>query len=53
MAENKDYQADAQKVELPVGSPIDGAQISRMINALAAATTPEVVTTFSRLSGAR
>jgi hypothetical protein len=53
MAENKDYQADAQKVELPVGSPIDGARISRMINVLAAATTPEVVATFSRLSGAR
>ena len=50
MAEDKDYLADAQKVELPVGSPIDGAQISKMIGALAAATTPEDVAQFSRLS---
>ena len=53
MAEDKDYLADAQKVELPVGSPIDGAQISKMIGALAAATTPEVVAQFSRLSATR
>jgi tripartite-type tricarboxylate transporter receptor subunit TctC len=53
MAQDKDYQVDAQKVELPVGSPIDGAQISSMIGELAKATTPEVVAEFSRLSGAR
>ena len=53
MAQDKDYQADAQKVELPVGSPIDGAQIATMIGALAAATTPEVVAEFMRLAELR
>src|SRR3954463_1100933 len=53
MAGDKEYQADAQKVDLPVGAPIDGAQISKMIATLAGATTPEVVAEFSRLSGVR
>jgi hypothetical protein len=53
MAQDKDYQADAQKVELPVGNPIEGAQIATMIAALAAATTPEVIAEFMRLAGSR
>jgi len=53
MAADKDYQADAQKVELPVGSPIEGSQIGIMIGALAAAATPEVIAEFSRLAGVR
>ena len=53
MAEDKDYQTDALKVELPVGSPIGGAQISRLISKLAQTTTPDVVAEFSRLAGAR
>ncbi len=53
MAQDKDYQADAVKVELPVGSPIEGAQIADMIRALAAATTPEVIAEFNRLAGAK
>ena len=44
---------DAQKVELPVGNPIEGTQIATMIGALAAATTPEVVAEFMRLAGSR
>jgi hypothetical protein len=53
MAQDKDYQSDAQKVELPVGSPIEGSQIARMIGALAAAATPEVIAEFTRLAGSR
>jgi len=53
MAQDKDYQADAERVELPVGSPIDGARIADMISALAAAATPEVVAEFNRLAGAK
>jgi hypothetical protein len=53
MAADADYQADAQKVDLPVGSPIEGAQIAKVIAALARATTPEVVAEFNRLAGSR
>jgi hypothetical protein len=50
MAQDKDYQADALKVELPVGEPIAGARIAEMIAALATATTPEVTAEFNRLA---
>src|SRR5262245_21492479 len=53
MAQDKDYQADAEKVELPVGSPIEGSQIATMIRALAAAATPEVIAEFNRLAGGK
>jgi hypothetical protein len=53
MAEDKDYQADAAKVELPVCNPIDGSRIAAMIRALAAATTPEVIAEFNRLAGGK
>jgi tripartite-type tricarboxylate transporter receptor subunit TctC len=53
MARDKDYQADAEKVELPVGNPIDGSQIATMIRALAAAATPEVIAEFNRLAGGK
>jgi hypothetical protein len=53
MAQDKGYQADALNVELPVGSPIDGAQLAAMMNVLASATTPEVIADFQRLAGAK
>lgn len=53
MAEDRDYQADAVRVELPVGSPIAGAQLAAMMRSLAAATTPEVIAEFMRLSGVK
>jgi tripartite-type tricarboxylate transporter receptor subunit TctC len=53
MAQDPDYQSDALKVDLPVGSPIEGAQIAAMIRALADATTPEVIAEFNRLAGTK
>jgi tripartite-type tricarboxylate transporter receptor subunit TctC len=49
MAQDKDYQADAQRVELPVGSPIEGGQLADMMRALAASTTPAVIAAFNKL----
>src|SRR4051794_36108725 len=42
MAQDRDYQTDAQKLELPVGAPISGSQLAEMMSALAATTTPEI-----------
>jgi len=35
MAADKDYQAEAERVDLPVGQPIEGSRIAQMIAALA------------------
>lgn len=53
MAQDKDYQADAAKVELPVGQPIEGARVAEMIGALAAVATPAVIAEFNRLAGGK
>jgi tripartite-type tricarboxylate transporter receptor subunit TctC len=53
MAADKDYQAEAERVDLPVGQPIEGARIAQMIAALAANATPEVIAEFNRLANAK
>ena len=50
MAHDADYQADARRVELPVGSPIEGGKLADMMRALAAATTPDVIAEFQKLA---
>jgi tripartite-type tricarboxylate transporter receptor subunit TctC len=47
------YQADAVKADLPVGAPLEGAQLAAMINDLAASATPEIVAAYRRLSGSK
>jgi tripartite-type tricarboxylate transporter receptor subunit TctC len=53
MAQDPDYQADARRVELPVGRPIEGGKLADMMRALAAATTPDVVAEFQKLAAGR
>jgi tripartite-type tricarboxylate transporter receptor subunit TctC len=53
MAADKDYQADAERVDLPVGQPIEGSRIAEMIGALAKVATPPVIAEFNRLAGAK
>jgi len=53
MAADKDYQVDAERVNLPVGQPIEGARIAQMISALATGATPEVIAEFNRLAAAK
>jgi tripartite-type tricarboxylate transporter receptor subunit TctC len=53
MAADKDYQADAERVDLPVGPPIEGARIAEMIGALATVATPPVIAEFNRLAAGR
>src|SRR5262249_9505587 len=53
MARDKDYQAEAEKIAQPVGSPISGAQLGVLINELAQAATPDVVAAYRRLVTAR
>jgi tripartite-type tricarboxylate transporter receptor subunit TctC len=53
MAADKDYQAEAERVDLPVGQPIEGSRIAQMVAALAANATPEVIEEFNRLAGVK
>jgi hypothetical protein len=53
MTADRDYQADALKADLPVGAPIDGAELAAMINDLAASATPEIVAAYRRLAAAK
>jgi Tripartite tricarboxylate transporter family receptor len=53
MVADKDYQADAVKADLPVGAPLDGAQLAAMINELAASATPEIIAAYRRLGASK
>ena len=52
MVTDKDYQADAVKADLPVGAPLEGAQLAAMINELATSATPEIISAAYRRLGA-
>jgi tripartite-type tricarboxylate transporter receptor subunit TctC len=53
MVADKDYQADAVKADLPVGAPLEGAQLAAMINELATSATPETIAAYRRLGAAK
>ena len=53
MVADKDYQADAVKADLPVGAPLEGAQLAAMINDLATSATPETIAAYRRLGAAK
>jgi tripartite-type tricarboxylate transporter receptor subunit TctC len=53
MVADRDYQADAEKADLPVGAPLDGAQLAAMINDLAASATPETIAAYRRLGASK
>jgi hypothetical protein len=53
MCADKDYQAEARKIDQPIGAPLDGAQLDAMVADLVAAATPDVVDRYKRLSAAK
>lgn len=53
MAQDQDYQADARRVELPVGSPIEGGRLAEMMRTLAAATTSDVISEVQKLASGK
>jgi tripartite-type tricarboxylate transporter receptor subunit TctC len=50
MAQDKAYQADAVKVELPIGAPIEGVELQARIGELVSTTTPQMSAAFLELS---
>jgi tripartite-type tricarboxylate transporter receptor subunit TctC len=49
MAEDKDYQADLARMDVPRGTPLAGATIATMMRTLAETTTPEIAAAYERL----
>jgi tripartite-type tricarboxylate transporter receptor subunit TctC len=50
MSRDPDYQAEAIRMNLPVGAPVSGAELAAMIDELAAGAAPDVVAAYRRLS---
>jgi hypothetical protein len=53
MANDKAYQADALRVDMPVGAALDGATVAAMMNDLAAMATADVVAQYRHLISGR
>jgi len=51
MARDPQCRADAVKVDLSIGSAIEGAELAAKIEELAAAATPDIVAAYRRLAG--
>ena len=49
MCNDAEYKAEADRVALPVGDPLSGAQVATMMNELKVSATPEVVAGYKRL----
>lgn len=49
MCGDAQYKAEADRVALPAGAPLSGAQVTTMMNELKASATPEVVAGYKRL----
>jgi putative tricarboxylic transport membrane protein len=51
MAEDKDYQADLARMDVPRGTPLAGDAIATMMRTLVETTTPEIAAAYERLKG--
>jgi hypothetical protein len=49
MCNDKDYRADAVKADLPIGTPLGGAQLAGMMNDLVATASPAIIARYKRL----
>jgi tripartite-type tricarboxylate transporter receptor subunit TctC len=53
MCDDKDYKAEASRIDQPIGAPLAGERLEAMIKDLAAGARPEVVAAYRRLSAAK
>jgi len=53
MCDDKDFRAEAARIDQPIGAPLDGGLLETMIKELAAAATPDIAAAYRRLSGGK
>ena len=52
MCEDRDYRAEAARIDQPIGAPLEGGALEAMMKDLAAGVTPEIVAAYRRLASA-
>ncbi len=50
MCRDPDYQAEAARMQMPVGAPVSGADLAGMMSTLTASAVPDVVAAYRRLA---
>lgn len=53
MCDDKDFRAEAARIDQPIGAPLEGGQLETMIKELAAGATPDIVAAYRRLSAGK
>jgi len=53
MCDDKDFRAEAARIDQPIGAPLDGGLLETMIKELAAAAAPDIAAAYRRLSGGK
>jgi tripartite-type tricarboxylate transporter receptor subunit TctC len=53
MANDKDYRAEAARIDQPIGAPLDGSALHAMMKELAAGVTPDIVADYRRLASGK
>ncbi len=49
MSEDKEYLADSARMDVPRGTPLDGARVAAMMRTLVESTTPAIAAAYERL----
>jgi Tripartite tricarboxylate transporter family receptor len=53
MANDKDYRAEAARIEQPIGAPLDGTTLETMMKELAAGVTSDTVAAYRQLASGK
>lgn len=53
MCDDKDYRAEASRIDQPIGAPLEGGSLEAMMKELAAGATPEIVAAYRRLTAGK
>jgi hypothetical protein len=53
MAGDKDYRAEAARIDQPIGAPLEGGVLEAMMKELAGGVTPDIVAAYRRLASGK
>ena len=53
MSDDKDYRAEAARIDQPIGAPLEGGVLEAMMKELAAGVTPDIVAAYRRLASGK
>jgi ABC-type nitrate/sulfonate/bicarbonate transport system substrate-binding protein len=53
MCNDRDYRAEAARIDQPIGAPLEGALLGQMMKELAAGVTPDLLAAYRRLAAGK